>query len=96
VPNTLRPTIERASLPAIAKISSVHRALPFLAMLILLVTGVVFGGLVGFVLMGIATTFVGWILYLSWPRLTGSERLMRFAVLLLAIVMSVVQLFPQR
>jgi len=56
----------------------------------------VIAGPVGFVLMGIAASFVGWILYLSWPRLSGSERIMRLAVLLLAVVLAVVQLFPRR
>jgi hypothetical protein len=35
------------------------------------------------------------VLYLSWPPLTGSERIMRLAVLLLAVAMAVVQLFPR-
>ena len=96
MPNTLRPSVERASLPLITKISSLPKALPFLLMLALLVAGVLIGGPAGFVLMGLAALFVGWVLYLSWPRLTGSERIMRFAVLLLAVAMAVVQLFPRR
>ena len=96
MPNTLRPSIERASLPLITKISSLPKALPFLLMLALLVAGVLIGGPAGFVLMGLAAVFVGWVLYLSWPRLTGSERIMRLAVLLLAVAMAVVQLFPRR
>jgi hypothetical protein len=95
VPNTLRPTIERASLPMITRISSLPKAVPFLIMLALLVAGVLIGGPVGFVLMGLAASFVAWILFLSWPRLTSSERIMRFAVLLLAIAMAVVQLYPR-
>lgn len=95
MPNTLRPSIERASLPLITRLSNLPKALPFLLILALLVAGVVIGGPVGFLLMGIAALFVGWILYLSWPRLTSSERIMRFAVLLLAVAMAVVQLFPQ-
>jgi hypothetical protein len=96
VTNTLRPSIERASLPLITRLSSLPRVVPFLLMLALLVGGVVVGGPVGFVLMGLAAVFVGWILYLSWPRLSGSERIMRSAVLLLAVVLAVVQLFPRR
>ena len=95
MPNTLRPSIERASLPLITRLSQLPRAVPFLLMLGLLVAGVVIAGPVGFVLMAVAATFVGWILYLSWPRLTGSERIMRLAVLLLAIALAVVQLFPR-
>ena len=95
MPNTLRPSIERASLPLITRLSQLPRAVPFLLMLGLLVAGVVIAGPVGFVLMGVAATFVGWILYLSWPRLSGTERIMRLAVLLLAVTLAVVQLFPR-
>ncbi len=96
MPNTLRPSIERASLPLITRLSQLPRPVPFLLMLALLVAGVMIAGPVGFVLMAVAATFVGWILYLSWPRLSGTERLMRLAVLLLAIALAIVQLFPRR
>ncbi len=77
------------------RLSSLPRAVPFLLMLALLVGGVLIGGTVGFLLMSVAVLFVAWVLYLSWPRLTSSERIMRFAVLLLAAAMTVVQL-PRR
>lgn len=92
----MRPNIERASLPLITRLSRLPRAVPFLLLLALLVAGVIIEGVVGFVLMGLAAIFVGWILYLSWPRLSGSERIMRSAVLLLAVALAVVQLFPRR
>ena len=92
----MRSSIERASLPAITRLSGLPRAVPFLLLLVLLVAGVVIAGPVGFALMGGAAAFVGWILYLSWPRLSGSERIMRSAVLLLAVALAVVQLFPRR
>ena len=44
--------------------------------------------------MGLAALFVAWVLYLSWPVLKGSERIMRLAVLLLAVALAIVQLFP--
>jgi len=75
--------------------SALPRVLPFLAMLVLLVVGGFVGGSVGFALVGVAALFVGWLLYLSWPRLTSSEKLMRSAVVLLAAAMAVVQLFPR-
>jgi len=77
------------------KLSGLPRLVPFFVLLALLVAGVLVGGPVGFVLMALAAAFVGWVLYLSWPRLTSSERIMRLAVLLLAIVLAVVQLFPR-
>lgn len=79
----------------ITRLTSLPKAVPFLVLTAVLVAGVVIDGPVGFVLMGMAAVFVGWILYLSWPRLTGSERIMRSAVLLLAAAMAVTRLFPQ-
>jgi len=72
------------------KLSSLPRAVPFLLLLALLVGGFLIKGPVGFVLMGLGAAFVGWILYLSWPRLSGTERMMRFAVFLLAVALAVV------
>lgn len=95
VPNTFRPSVERASLPLITKLSGLPKAVPFLILLAVLITGVVIEGIVGFLLMALAAAFVGWILYLSWPRLTSSERIMRSAVLLLAVALAVVQLSPR-
>ena len=95
MPNTLRPSIERASLPLVTKLNGLPRAVPFLLLLALLVAGVMIAGPVGFILMALAAVFVGWILYLSWPRLTSSERIMRSAVLLLAAVMAITLLFPK-
>ena len=38
---------------------------------------------------------VGWFLYLTWPRLGTSERLMRIAVLLLVLLLPLTQLIPR-
>lgn len=77
------------------RLSRLPRLVPFLLLMTVLVAGVVISGPVGFALMGLGAAFVGWVLYLSWPRLTGSERIMRLAVLLLAVSLAVVQLFPR-
>jgi len=95
VPNPLRHSVESASLPLITTLNRLPKAVPFLLLLALLVTGVFVSGPVGFVLMILGAAFVGWVLFLSWPRLSGSERIMRLAVLLLAVVLAVVQLFPR-
>jgi hypothetical protein len=95
VPNTLRHRIDQASLPLMTRLSRLPKLLPFAILLTLLVAGVLIGGPLGFVLMLLATAFIAWVLYLSWPALTSSERLMRSAVLLLAVVMAVSVLFPR-
>jgi hypothetical protein len=93
VPNTLRHRIDQASLPLMTKLSRLPKLLPFAILLTLLVSGVLLGGPMGFVLMALAALFVAWVLYLSWPILSSSERLMRSAVLLLALAMTVVRYF---
>jgi hypothetical protein len=93
--SNLRASIERASLPVLRRLSALPRPVPFLALLVLLVVGAFLGGAVGFALMALAALFVTWLLYLSWPRLTGPEKLMRTAVVLLALGLAVVQLFPR-
>ena len=92
MPNTVRQRIDRASLPVMTKLSQLPRAVPFLVLLVLLLAGAVISGVAGFALMGLASAFIGWILYLAWPQLTGSERIMRLAVLLLAIATAVTRL----
>jgi hypothetical protein len=77
------------------ELSRLPRLLPFVILLILLMAGVFISGPIGFVLMGLAALFVAWVLYLSWPRLNTTERVMRLAVLLLAVAMAVIQLFPR-
>jgi hypothetical protein len=79
----------------VARLNGLPRAVPFLLLLALLVVGVMIAGPVGFILMALGAVFVAWILYLSWPRLTSSERIMRSAVLLLAAVMAITLLFPK-
>lgn len=73
------------------KLSRLPKLVPFAILLTLLVAGVLIGGPVGFVLMALAALFVAWVLYLSWPLLSGLERIMRSAVLLLAVAMTIVR-----
>jgi hypothetical protein len=68
---------------------------PFLVVLALLVVGIVIGGAVGAAMLAVVALVVGWLLYLSWPRLTTSERLGRTAVLLLAVAICLTQVFPR-
>jgi hypothetical protein len=94
VPNTVRRRIDNASLPLMTKLSTLPRLVPFVLLLGLLIGGLLIGGLVGFVLMSLAAAFVAWVLYLSWPGLNGTERIMRLAVLLLAVAMAATR-FPR-
>lgn len=94
-PGPLRRGIEQASLPALERLARLPVWLPFLLLLLLMVGGGFLGGPVGWALVGVALLFIAWLLYLSWPRLGTVERVMRLAVLLLFVVVTVVQLVPR-
>lgn len=90
----MRESIEQASLPAIKAISSWPKWLPFLLILGLMVAGV-FIPTYGWILIAVVAVFLTWLLYLSWPRLTGAEKLMRFAVIAIVVVAAVTRANPR-
>ncbi|WP_083652930.1 MULTISPECIES: DUF6703 family protein [unclassified Serinicoccus] len=94
-PGPVRLHVERASRPALEVLGRLPVWLPFLALLLLILGGGILGGPLGWVMVGSALAFVCWLLYLSWPRMTRVERLMRVAVLLLFLAITLVQLVPR-
>lgn len=91
----MRRRIEQASLPLLEGLAKLPVWLPFLALLALILGGGFIGGPLGWTLVCLALFFVAWLLYLSWPRLSPVERLMRVAVLLLFLAVTIVQLLPR-
>ena len=89
-----RSRVEHASYPLMERINGLPRVASLLGLLAVLAVGVFaprpWGG-VAFV--GVAL-FVGWLLFLTWPRLTMPERMMRLAVLVLALAVTVVRTVP--
>ncbi|GGB41211.1 hypothetical protein GCM10011492_35140 [Flexivirga endophytica] len=59
-------------------------------MLLLLVVGAAFRGIVGTVCFGLCAVLVAWLLYLAWPRIEPIERMMRASVLLLTVALAIV------
>ncbi|MDF2092711.1 hypothetical protein P0Y31_10180 [Knoellia sp. 3-2P3] len=92
--SSFRTSVEKASLPLLTRLSRLPRAVPFLAVLALLVGGILIADW-GWVLTALVALFLAWMLYLGWPRLTGVERLMRVAVILLAAAIAVTQAVPR-
>ena len=87
--------MEHASGPILVRLSSLPRAVPFVVMLALIVAGLWVQGPLGFILIMAGVLFLVWLLYLAWPALARSERLMRLAVILLGTALAVIQLFPK-
>ena len=94
-PGGFRYAVEQRSVPLLTQLARVPVWLPFLVLLLLLLGGGFLGGPIGWTLVGLALGFIVWLLYLSWPRLSGTERVMRVAVLLLFVVVTVTQLVPR-
>jgi hypothetical protein len=91
----LRRAVETVSLPLLVRLVRLPRAVPFLVLLGLLVGALLIEGPLGAVAAGVVVLVVLWLLYLGWPRLSRVERLGRSAVLLMAVSMCLVQLFPR-
>lgn len=91
-PSALRTAIDRASAPALVRLSKLPKLVPFVVMLAILVAGIFVGGIVGFLLILLAVLFLGWLLYLGWPGLALPERLMRLAVIVLAAGLAITRL----
>ena len=91
---TLRESIETASLPTVKAISGLPRFVPFLVVLALMIGGIVIKGW-GWILICIVMVFLAWMLYLGWPRLTSSEKLLRSVILLLTAGVTLTRAFPQ-
>lgn len=92
--SSFRTSVEKASLPLLTRLSRLPRVVPFLVVLALLVGGILIPGW-GWVLTALVALFLAWMLFLGWPRLTGVERLMRVAVILLAVAIAVTQAVPR-
>jgi hypothetical protein len=67
---------------------------PFVVVLALMVAGALVPGW-GWVLLALVTVFLAWLLVIGWPRLTSQERLMRLAVVALALAITVTQALPR-
>ena len=92
--SSLRERVTAASLPVINSLNRAPRALPFLAVLGLMVAGIFVPGW-GWVFLLVVVLFLGWTLYLAWPALDPTARLGRLAVLLIAVAITVTQALPR-
>ena len=92
--SSLRESLESKSAPVLQTLAALPRAVPFLLVLALMIAGIVIPGW-GWVLLAVVTLFLVWLLLLGWPRLTGPERLMRVAVVAIALAITLTQAFPR-
>jgi hypothetical protein len=92
--SSLRESFETASLPAVRFLNGLPRWVPFLVVLGLVVAGI-FLPPPGWLLLGLVSLVLLWILALAWPRLSLAERLMRVAVLAVIVAIMITQAVPR-
>ena len=90
---SLRSRIEHSSVPIVDRINALPRAVPFVVVLVVMVSAVVLGRW-GAISIAVVAVFVAWLLFLTWPRLTAPEKMLRLAVLAIVAVAAVVRAFP--
>lgn len=92
---SLRSRIEHASFPVMERVNALPRTAVLVVVAAVLAVGVFAPSPWSGVAFLLVSVFVGWLLFLTWPRLTMPERLMRLAVLVLALAVAVVNLVPK-
>jgi prepilin signal peptidase PulO-like enzyme (type II secretory pathway) len=91
---SFRSRLEHASAPWVERLNTVPRPVGLVVLVALLVVGIVAPRPWGGIAFLVVAAFLGWLLFLTWQRLTLPERLMRVAVLVLAVAVAVVRIVP--
>lgn len=90
----LRSRLEHASVPVAERLNALPRLVLPLVVLALFVVSVLVPAF-GWVPLVLVAALIAWFLFLTWPRLSLPERLMRSTVLLLVIAAAIVRAFPR-
>lgn len=91
---SFRSRVEHASAPWVERMNAVPRAVAIGVLVALLAVGVLAPRPWAGIAFLVVAAFVGWLLFLTWQRLVLPERLMRTAVLVLAVAVAVVRIVP--
>ena len=91
---SFRSRLEHASAPWVERLNTVPRPVGLVVLVALLAVGVLAPRPWSGIAFLVVSAFVGWLLFLTWQRLTLPERLMRLAVLVLALAVAVVGIVP--
>jgi hypothetical protein len=89
-----RSRVEHSTYRVMERMNRLPRVVPFLLVLALILVGI-FVPHVGFLATLLVGALVAFLVYYTWPRLSAPEKLMRLAVLFLAMALAVVQAFPR-
>jgi len=89
---SFRSRVEHASYPLLERLNALPRAIGIVAFVVVLAVGILAPRPWGGIAFLLVSLFVGWLLYLTWQRLTLPERLLRTAVLALTLAVALVKL----
>jgi hypothetical protein len=92
VPGRMRDKIERRNIVALTYLNSLPRPVTFGLVMLVLLAGVLTTGVLAAVALGIVTLFLTWLLYVGWPQMSPSGRLLRLLATLLVAGFAVRQL----
>jgi Family of unknown function (DUF6703) len=86
-----RQAVERFSARALVFLQQLPRWILLLAVLALMITGFFVHGVIGAVALLLVAIFLGWLAYLSWPRVNLSGRALRVIAVTCMVVLAVWQ-----
>lgn len=86
--------MEHASAPWVERLHAVSFPVRIVVFAAVVAIGILAPRPWGGVAFLLVAAFLGWLLFLTWQRLTLPERLMRIAVLALAVAAAIVRLVP--
>ncbi len=92
MPGGMRDKIERRSIVALTYLNTLPRPVTFGLVMLVLLAGVLTTGILAAVALGIVTLFLAWLLYVGWPQMSPSGRLLRLLATLLVAGFAVRQL----
>jgi hypothetical protein len=86
-----RQAVERFSARLLVFLAHLPKWVPMLVALGLLITGFIVPGLIGAAALLLVAIFLGWLGYMSWPRINTSGRVMRVVAMACMVVLVVWQ-----
>lgn len=87
--------MERRSAGPLAALTRLPRAVPPLLAGLLLLVGLLVRSWVGALCLAAVLGFVGWLTYLSWPRLDRRGRALRLLMIVLLLAVGATPLLPR-
>lgn len=87
-----RDAVERRSVVMLTYLSSLPRVIPFGLVIGLLLAGLLTTGVLAFVALAIVALFLAWLLYVGWPQMHPTGRVLRLLATVLIAAAALAQL----